>query len=420
MTKTSVKKLTVVLTAVAILWPVFSHAHNSGFDQGVIYYNEACGMCATYVASELPDMLKKHGVKEFIKKDYVSDRQNRVEMNEKMSQSGVPLDLQSHIMTFVGDKYIIAGHVPKSIIDDIFDEKYSHDFKKIIVYQDEMHGDVKDYRVWAAPEYADDFAGEIKTYPVNTAITEYFDYLKNNKNELKFSGKPGDRFDKYKSLLPVILISGFLDGINPCAFAVLLFFIAFLYTLQRTRKTIWKMSLVYIAAIYLAYLLIGFGIMKAILFSNSPHFMAKLGSWLVIVLGLINLIGYYFPEFPVKLQIPAASKETLQTWIYKATLPAAFVLGFLVGLCTFPCSGGIYVAIIGLLAAKTTYWSGVIYLLFYNLMFVLPLIIILIFASNKFALEKITQWEQSKSKSMRLLSALTMIALGAVIIIFFT
>lgn len=386
----------------------------------VIYFNEACGMCAKYVSSELPEMLREHGITNFIKKDYINEKYNRIEMNRVMTDLGVPLPLQSHIMTFVGDKYILGGHIPKHIIDDLFHGDNNRKFKRIIVYQDKMHGEVKDYKVLAIPEYTNNFVGEIKTYPIDISVTQYLDYLEENKSQMKLSSRVNNQFDSYKSLLPIILISGFLDGINPCAFAVLLFFIVFLFTLKKTRAAIWKMGIVYIGAIYLAYLLIGFGIFKAILFINSPHFMAKLGAWLVISLGIINIINHFFPKFPIKLRIPQASKETIQKWIYKSTLPAAFILGFLVGLCTFPCSGGIYVAIIGLLAAKTTYWNGVNYLLLYNLMFVLPLIIILLLSSNKLAVNRLTKWEQSESKAMKILAAITMITLGLIILIWFT
>ncbi len=63
----------------------------------------------------------------------------------------------------------------------------------------------------------------------------------------------------FKVMLPLITTTGFLDGLNPCAFAVLLFFIAYLFTIRKTRASIWKMGLVYISAIYLVYLGIGVG-----------------------------------------------------------------------------------------------------------------------------------------------------------------
>ena len=395
-------------------------AEDLNSERAIIYYNEACGMCGKYVNDELPQMLSEQGINNLVKEDYVNDRSIRPQMNEYMDNANVPLQLQSHIMTFVGDKYILGGHIPEHIIKDIFNPEFSGQFKRIIVYQDLIHVDIEAYRVWAIPQYADDFVGEIKTYPIDTRVTEYLKYLENNKETLKSEQYSSNKFNNYKSLLPIVLISGFLDGINPCAFAVLLFFIAFLFSLKKTKRSIWKMGVVYISAIFLAYLLIGFGLFKAIIFTNSPHFMAKLGAWLVIVLGLINMIGYLFPKFPIKLRIPKVSIPTLKSWMFKATLPAAFVLGFLVGLCTFPCSGGIYVAIIGLLATQTTHWSGVGFLLLYNLMFVLPLVIMLMLTSNKHAVEKLAEWERSESSRMKILAALTMLALGAIILIFFT
>lgn len=220
-------------------------------------------------------------------------------------------------------------------------------------------------------------------------------------------------------MFPLIISTGFLDGLNPCAFAVLLFFISFLFTIRKIKASIWKMGLVYISAIYLVYLGIGVGLLKTILLTGHHHLMAKVGAWLVIILGIINLKDYFFPKLPLHLKIPTWSKKTLQTWIHKATLPAAAVLGTLVGLCVFPCSGGPYVATIGLLAARKTYFQGLLYLLLYNLAFVTPLIIVLLLASNKRMVEKMTTWEQSKSKLMRLISGLLMLGLGLIILRWF-
>jgi cytochrome c biogenesis protein CcdA len=413
--------LSTILALIFIpFFPAQAHETNQPHaeeNEAVIYYNEACGMCAMYVNTEVQEMLSAHGITNFVKKDYVNDKANRPEMNQVMTNLGVPLPLQSHIMTFVGEKYILGGHVPKHIIDDLFKQENSQKFKRIIVYQDKMHGEIKDYQVWAIPEYADDYVGEIKTYSIDTPVTEYLSYLEQNKKKLLEDSKY--KWIKEKSLLPTVLISGFLDGLNPCAFAVLLLFIAFLFSIKRGKADVLKMGIIYISAIYLAYLLIGFGILKAVMFSNAPHFMAKLGSWLVIILGLINIINHFAPKFPIKLGIPHVSKDAIQTWMRKATLPAAFVMGFLVGLCTFPCSGGIYVAIIGLLALKTTYWVGVGYMLVYNLMFIAPLIILLALSSNPYTLIKMGEWQKKHRKAEKLIMGLTMIALGVIIIIFF-
>ncbi|MBU2228966.1 hypothetical protein KJ810_01010, partial [Patescibacteria group bacterium] len=75
--------------------------------------------------------------------------------------------------------------------------------------------------------------------------------------------------------------------------------------------------------------------------------------------------------------------------------------------------------VVTLLAAKATYFRGLGYLLIYNFMFVVPLLIILLGSANKYATEKMTNWEQSSSKRMRLWSGIIMILLGLGILIFF-
>jgi len=418
-------KMKKILVAVFLLLSAFTttvHAHgeiSNGIEQknqtAIIFYNEACGMCAQYTNEGLPEMLGKVGVTKFIKKDYVNEKKNRIEMNEIIERLGVPLELQSHMMTFVGDKYILGGHIPEQIITEIFKKENSDKFKRIIVYQDLMHGEIENYKIWAIPAYADDYVGEPQTFLIDTPVEKYFEYLDKNKDTLV-----KNKNSSLKSLLPIVLASGFLDGINPCAFAVLLLFIAFLLSIKRGRAGIWKMGVVYISAIFLAYIFIGFGILKALMFFNSPHFMAKLGAWLIVFLGTVNVFNYFSEKkIPLKLGIPTASKNTIHKWMYKATLPAAFVMGFLVGLCTFPCSGGIYVAIIGLLVAKTTYWTGVGYLLLYNVMFVMPLILILIFAANKYTFVKFGEWQQRHKKTQKLILGITMLALGLIILLFF-
>ncbi|GFP39531.1 hypothetical protein HKBW3S47_01229, partial [Candidatus Hakubella thermalkaliphila] len=86
-----------------------------------------------------------------------------------------------------------------------------------------------------------------------------------------------------------------------------------------------------------------------------------------------------------------SAQERIGSLAQRATLPSSLALGVLVGLCTFPCSGGIYVAVIGLLASQKSYFQGLGYLLAYNVMFILPLIAILALASNRVVTTKLHQ-----------------------------
>ena len=221
--------------------------------------------------------------------------------------------------------------------------------------------------------------------------------------------------DEGKWLLPLVGIAALIDSINPCAFGILLLTIAFLLSLQKTRSSILKIGSVYILGLLTVYILIGLGILQALHLFNTPHFMAKVGAVILIALGGINLINEFFPSFPIKLRIPQAAHTKMASLMNKATLPAVFLLGVLVGLCEFPCTGGPYLMVLGLLHDQGTYLSGVGYLLLYNLIFILPLVVILLIASDGSLIEKVKTWKRSETKHMRLWGGIAMIVLGLLI-----
>ncbi|MBI4993798.1 hypothetical protein HZC33_02470 [Candidatus Wolfebacteria bacterium] len=220
-----------------------------------------------------------------------------------------------------------------------------------------------------------------------------------------------------KWLLPLVSVAAIIDSINPCAFSILILTIAFLFTLGRSHSNILKVGAFYILGIFLVYVLIGLGILQTLQFFNVPHFMARLGATLLILWGLVELLNEFFPNFPIKLKIPQASHRTMAQLMEKGSIPTAFGLGALVGLCEFPCTGGPYLMVLGLLHDQATYARGLAYLFYYNLIFILPLIIILLIASDEKFLRRVQQWKTEKSREMRFISSLAMILLGMLIFI---
>ncbi|MFH1193081.1 MAG: hypothetical protein V1656_02065, partial [Candidatus Jorgensenbacteria bacterium] len=169
--------------------------------------------------------------------------------------------------------------------------------------------------------------------------------------------------DGGKTFLPLLLVSALIDSVNPCAFSVLLLTIAFLFSIGQLRNGIMKVGGAYILGIFVAYLLIGLGILQTLSFFNIPNFMGKFGSALLILLGAVGLINFFFPRFPIKLKIPDAAHSKMAVLMEKASLPAAFALGGFVALCEFPCTGGPYLMVLGLLHDTRTYLSGFGYLI---------------------------------------------------------
>ena len=218
-------------------------------------------------------------------------------------------------------------------------------------------------------------------------------------------------------LFPLIVVSSLIDSINPCAFSILVLTIAFLFSLGRIRSDILKIGASYIVGIFLIYLLIGLGILQTLHLFNTPHFMAKVGASLLILWGLLGLINHFFPAFPIKLHIPKGAHSKMAQLMENSSLPAAFLLGGLVGLCEFPCTGGPYLMALGLLHDKTTFLTGFGYLLLYNVIFVLPLVLILFIASEQRLLEKVQAWKKQETGAMRLWGGLAMIVLGRLIFV---
>ncbi len=222
--------------------------------------------------------------------------------------------------------------------------------------------------------------------------------------------------DSGRWLLPLVGVAALIDSVNPCAFSVLLLTVAFLLSIGRLRSNVLRIGSAYILGLFAVYLLIGLGLLKALHLFDTPHFMAMLGAVLLVILGLVNIANEYLPAFPVKLAIPQSAHRTMATLMERASLPTAFVLGSLVALCEFPCSGGPYIMILGLLHDQATYYSGLGYLLLYNLIFVSPLVLILLFASDAKLLGKVQQWQQDKRRAMRLGGGSAMVALGLLIL----
>lgn len=218
-------------------------------------------------------------------------------------------------------------------------------------------------------------------------------------------------------LLPLVVVAALIDSLNPCAFSILLLTIAFLFSLGNLRRDVLRIGGAYILGLMLAYLSIGLGIIEAFHLFDTPRFMGKAGAFLLVALGVLSVINALFPRFPVRLHLPHAIHHKLADLMAKASLPGAFLLGGLVGICEFPCTGGPYLAILGLLHDTATYTQGFLYLLLYNLLFVSPLVLILLFASDPRLLLKIQIWQKQEKELVRTIAGLAMIALGTLILL---
>jgi cytochrome c biogenesis protein CcdA len=211
----------------------------------------------------------------------------------------------------------------------------------------------------------------------------------------------------------VITVAALLDSINPCAFSVLFLTITFLLSLGHKRGKILSVGLAYIGGIYIIYTSIGLiGIWALQRVNPVPGLLPKIGGVAIILFGLVGIFNEFFPNFPLKLKLPQFSHQYIGKFIEKATFPAAIILGFLVGIFEFPCTGGPYTFILGLISDISNRGTGIAYLIYYNFIFILPLLVILFFVTDQVVLEKFDKIRRLETKKGRLWVATAFIILG--------
>lgn len=224
--------------------------------------------------------------------------------------------------------------------------------------------------------------------------------------------------------LPTVLVAAAIDGINPCAFTVLLLFItALLSTLQgpdqsvgAVRGRLIGMGSIYIGAIFFTYLALGVGILGSLDLFTRQHLPARIGALFAVLFGLWMLKDFFLPEWGWRLQAPAAIGRIARQSAKRATVPAMIVGGFLIGLCTVPCSGAVYLGVLSLLALQETALVGYGYLVLYNLVFILPLAVILLAASARPTLSRLSHWNLHHREWVRLALGGGVVLMGLLIL----
>ena len=104
-------------------------------------------------------------------------------------------------------------------------------------------------------------------------------------------------------------------------------------------------------------------------------------------------------------------------YVRMATLPAAFILGILAGILGFTCTGGIYISILGLMGQGMTLNAGLQWLVLYNLVYILPLILVTLVVAYGVPPERADRLRTRYKRPLRVIISVVLIALGVVILL---
>ena len=206
--------------------------------------------------------------------------------------------------------------------------------------------------------------------------------------------------------------------INPCAIGVLVLLISTLLALSDNKKNMIKVGLIYISAVFLTYLLAGIGLLYFIQQFNIAKPLGILVGAIVIFLGLVEIKDFFWYGKGFSLTIPSSQVGKIKEYAKKATIPGAIVMGMFVAAVELPCTGGPYLAILTVLESMGMNFKVFWYLVLYNLIFVLPLVIILGLVYYGMSAETVKNWKNKQRKWMRLFTGITLLILGVLLIMF--
>jgi len=213
--------------------------------------------------------------------------------------------------------------------------------------------------------------------------------------------------------LGTIIVTAAIDSINPCAIGVLILLVSTVIATSQSRRRMLVLGLTYIAAVYVTYLLAGIGLLFFL--SSVPQSIAEYISiivGLIIVLaGLVEIKDYYWYGQGFTLAIDPGMAKRIQDYSKNLTVPGMVFLGAFVSGVELPCTGAPYLAILFVLRQQFNLEAFGL-LLIYNVIFVLPLLIILFLAALGMRASELKMWKDRNRPYMRLLSGLLMITLG--------
>jgi hypothetical protein len=248
----------------------------------------------------------------------------------------------------------------------------------------------------------------------------------------------------FRTFTPLLIISvGLVDGVNPCAFTVIVFFISFLSLQGYKKKELWAIGLSFIFAVFLAYILIGLGLF-GFLYRFKSFWLARkifnicVGSFSIIlaILAIYDAVKYRKTHKTegLLLQLPGAVKNQIHKVIglqFRKTkdtqsptsghtyhlIAVAFVTGLLVSVLEAVCTGQTYLPTIAFIFNTTSLKAQAMgYLLLYNIVFVVPLFVVFLFALWGATSEQFANFLKSRLLAIKISMAILFFFIGAFLI----
>ncbi len=370
--------LVIFLFLLSVLFPDFSAFGRSKIP--IVFFStpgcEECEITRSYLNS-LKEVYPYVEIKEFS----LSDTKNREMLSYFDKAYSVPMNLRNTApAVFIGKKYFVREDITKKLEEA-----------------------VKNY---------DDSETPFLEQTLKAASS----------SESKGKNDIVEAFKKFGVL--TVLGAGLIDGYNPCAFTVLIFFISFLLLKKKSRREILLVGLSFIIGFGLSYFLLGIGLFKIVSKWKYFDYISKwvyLGTAVVTLIFAVLTISDYFKvkkgrAKEMTLQLSGAEKKTIHSLLrnprVQGTAIFSFLVSFPVSIVSFSCTGQTYLpTIVYIYGIPSLRSRAVLYLVLYNVMFVLPLLAIVYFVYRGATSKKVTEWFTAHLATVKLWTGVVFFAL---------
>ena len=231
----------------------------------------------------------------------------------------------------------------------------------------------------------------------------------------------GDRDAREVSLPLVTLTLGLLDSVNPCAFFVLLFLLSLMIH-AHSRMRMLTVGIVFVGFSGLIYFLFMAAWLNLFLATGGLRFVTLLAGLVALVIGAFNIKDYFLFHKGLSLSIPEKVKPGLYHRVrglvksanYLSLLGGTALLAIAANSYELLCTAGFPMVFTRILTLQELpIWQYYTYLALYNVIYVIPLLIIVIFFAVTLGAHQLTE---RQGRCLKLISGVMMADMGLVLV----
>jgi cytochrome c biogenesis protein CcdA len=231
--------------------------------------------------------------------------------------------------------------------------------------------------------------------------------------------------------LGLVLAGGLIDGINPCAFAVVVFLISCLgLGGGQGRRYALVFGGLFCAGVFCCYLLLGMG-----LTSLLEHLQGFKGAFRILTYGMAvlclvfaiacfrdawraRLHGASAMEFGIPKSVTKIIHRLIRNNVGRSLLSlSAFGLGILVSALELVCTGQVYLPVLAFINAAEPGGRSIGLLLAYNVAFILPLVVVTLIGIFGAGATPLVHWGRKHAATAKAMTGFVLLGIGGALVL---